>query len=89
VEWSEWSECANDVRSRQQVVVQDTVGAGQECPSLKTQEEPCVDCQVAWGEWGECSSRSRSRSEIIIVPSEGAGNACPKLRTETEGKLVS
>ena len=39
VDWEEWGACADDARSRSQVVVQETVGAGAECPDLQEETE--------------------------------------------------
>ena len=39
VDWGEWGACADGVRSRSQVVVQETVGAGATCPDLDLEDE--------------------------------------------------
>ena len=40
VDWGEWGEvCSDGARSRSQVVVQETVGAGAACPDLQEESE--------------------------------------------------
>lgn len=86
MEWSAWSDCADDIRSRKEVIAQKNVGAGKKCPILQIEEEACVNCQVRWGPWGQCSNGIRSRSEVVLVQPEGAGDQCPELRHESEGE---
>lgn len=38
-EWSEWGECTNNERIRNQYVLQDAVGAGKQCDELQRQAE--------------------------------------------------
>jgi len=39
VAWGEWGECSNDQRSRSEIISTKPVGAGAQCPPLRTESE--------------------------------------------------
>ena len=62
------------------------VGAGEPCPSLQSETEACVHCEVAWSAWSGCSNEERSRRQYVVVEPVGNGGIpCLPLQNETEG----
>ncbi len=85
--WGEWSSCSSGSRRREQVVLQEAVGAGAvQCPDPAEETEECYDCEVAWGSWSSCADGKRSRTQIILSEAIGAGIPCEDPITETQSQ---
>jgi hypothetical protein len=82
-EWSEWSTCTNNQRSRTRTVITPSSKGGAACPTL-IEYDNCVNCVVSeWSEWSACVDGFRTQTRTVITPASGGGSACPSL-TNTE-----
>ena len=98
--WTVWSPCSTTCgtgfRSRNRNITTPAANWGNECPSNKIEQEPCLEneCKVdgawtQWSRWGYCSEscgtgvRSRSRTCSDPVPQYG-GEECDGANLETK-----
>jgi len=94
-QWMGWSQCdklcSGGKQLRERKVVQEPVGDGNECPTLKEKRlcntKICpVDCVTArWGSWSTCSLKcgggKESRIRKVLTKPIGGGRSCGLVET--------
>lgn len=87
-EWSDWSECQEDMQYRERTVITPATGNGT-TPAL-IEWQGCVispptpvDATVSeWSEWSGCNNGSQTRTREVITPASNGGSTPPLLEVQ-------